>query len=382
MNPNESFARQVFSLSPAILEQAYSSYLKEDRIKHDIVKDLAEFNRLRDYQPESVAIDKLKTPPSGNVHDYYSQAPYWFPDPDSAGGLPYIRKDGEFNPEAVAESSDHKKMNRMISNLYAFSVLFFFTRDEAAAAKAAMLIRHWFLNPETAMNPHLNFGQAIPGINTGRDAGIIETHVFIQVIDAMVMLKGSRNWTSSDKDGMIHWMNSYLIWLRQSKIGRDESRAQNNHGIWYIALAMKLAAWCGHKAMVREYVEQAKMRISIQICPDGSMPEELKRTQSWGYSIFCLSAFLVAATVAGEYGEDLFNYKTIDGKGIRCSVDFLAEFASGAKAWTFPELHAFAPEKLTPVLHIAAMNYCDGKYLRIQKAIPAYDYMSSELFFR
>jgi hypothetical protein len=382
MNLNETFARQVFSLSPSILKEAYSSYLKKDRVKIDIIKDLAEFKRLRDYQPESVAIDKLITPPGGNVHDYYSQAPYWFPDPASATGLPYIRKDGEFNPEAVAESSDHKKMNRMISNLYAFSILFFFTRNEATAAKAATLLRHWFLNSETAMNPHLNFGQAIPGINTGRDAGIIETHIFIQVIDAMIMLTGSQHWTASDNDGMKRWMNSYLEWLRHSKIGRDENKAQNNHGIWYIALAMKLAAFCGHKGMVEEYIEQAKGRITIQICQDGSMPEELKRTQSWGYSIFGLSAFLAAATIAGEYGEDLFNHKTEDGKGIRGGVDFLAEFASGRKTWTFPELHAFAPEKLTPALHIAAMHYCDDKYLRIQKAIPAYDDMSNVLFFK
>ena len=112
------------------------------------------------------------------------------------------------------------------------------------------------------------------------------------------------------------------------------------------------------------------------------MPEELKRTQSWGYSIFGLSAFLAAATIAGEYGEYLFNYKTEDGKGIRSSIDFLAEFACGTRSWTFPELHAFAPEKLIPALHIAAIHYCDDKYLRIQKAIPAYDDMSNVLFFK
>ena len=382
MNPAGCFARQVFSLSPAILERAYSSYRNNDQVRLDIVKELAAFERLRDYQPESVAIDKLIIPPGGSIHDYYSQAPYWFPDPALPGGLPYIRKDGEFNPEAVSESSDHKKMNRMISNIYAFSVLFIFTRDETAAAKAVGLLRHWFLNPGTAMNPHLNFGQAIPGINTGRDAGIIETHIFIQVIDAMIMLKDSSHWTASDKDGMKSWMASYLDWLRQSKIGQDEKNAPNNHGIWYIALAMKLAAWCCRDAMVEEYIAQARERIAMQICPDGSMPEELKRTQSWGYSIFCISAFLAAAAIAREYGEDLFNYQTRDGAGIRRSIDFLTEFASGVKSWTFPELYAFAPEKLTPVLYIGALNYRDDKYLRVLETLPAYDDMSGALFFR
>ena len=382
MNSSEIFARQVFALSPAILEGAYSAYQQGDQIRSDILEDVAGFKRLRDYQPESVAIDKLTIPPGGGIHDYYSQAPYWFPDPALPGGLPYIRKDGEFNPEAVSESSDHKKMNRMISNIYAFSVLFFFTRNDDAAAKAVELLRHWFLNPGTAMNPHLNFGQAIPGINTGRDAGIIETHIFIQVIDAMTMLKDSSHWTASDKDGMKSWMTSYLDWLRQSKIGHDEKNAPNNHGIWYIALAMKLAAWCRLDAIVEEYIAQARARISIQICADGSIPEELKRTQSWGYSIFCISAFLAAATIAQEYGADLFNYQTGDGAGIRRSVDFLSGFASGVKPWTFPEIYAFAPEKLNPVLYIAALNYRDDKYLHILEALPAYDDMAGTLFFR
>src|SRR4051794_15482581 len=43
--------------------------------------------------------DKQSTPPSGDKHDYMSLAPYWWPDPKSANGLPYIRRDGERNPE-------------------------------------------------------------------------------------------------------------------------------------------------------------------------------------------------------------------------------------------------------------------------------------------
>src|SRR5687767_1188678 len=39
------------------------------------------------------------TPPSGDKHDYMSQAPYWWPDPAKPDGLPYIRRDGERNPE-------------------------------------------------------------------------------------------------------------------------------------------------------------------------------------------------------------------------------------------------------------------------------------------
>src|SRR5690242_13391509 len=38
---------------------------------------------------------KTATPPSGDKHDYMSQARYFWPDPKSPNGLPYIRRDGE-----------------------------------------------------------------------------------------------------------------------------------------------------------------------------------------------------------------------------------------------------------------------------------------------
>ena len=43
--------------------------------------------------------DKTLSPPSGNKHDYMSLAPYWWPNPNTANGLPYIRRDGVVNPE-------------------------------------------------------------------------------------------------------------------------------------------------------------------------------------------------------------------------------------------------------------------------------------------
>ena len=57
-------------------------------------------------EPPRSVMDKPFLPPSGNKHDYISQGPYWWPDPEKADGLPYIRRDGEVNPE-VRKFTDH-----------------------------------------------------------------------------------------------------------------------------------------------------------------------------------------------------------------------------------------------------------------------------------
>ncbi len=43
---------------------------------------------------------KERVAPGGDKHDYLSFAPYWWPDPKSKDGLPYIRRDGETNPDS------------------------------------------------------------------------------------------------------------------------------------------------------------------------------------------------------------------------------------------------------------------------------------------
>src|SRR5690242_14705410 len=51
-----------------------------------------------EFGPVSV-MEKKNDPPSGDKHDYMSLAPYFWPDPSKPNGLPYMRKDGETNPE-------------------------------------------------------------------------------------------------------------------------------------------------------------------------------------------------------------------------------------------------------------------------------------------
>src|SRR5687768_10053949 len=56
-------------------------------------------------------VTKSVTPPSGDKHDYMSQAPYFWADPEKKDGLPYIRRDGERNPE-INKISDHRTMDQ------------------------------------------------------------------------------------------------------------------------------------------------------------------------------------------------------------------------------------------------------------------------------
>ena len=115
------------------------------------------------FGPVSV-MEKKNIPPSGNLHDYMSLAPYYWPDPNKIDGLPYIRKDGETNPE-VKEYKDKDYMPKLCEAIYTLGLAYYFSGNANYAGHAAKLLRVWFLDSNTRMNPNLNFGQAMKGTN-------------------------------------------------------------------------------------------------------------------------------------------------------------------------------------------------------------------------
>lgn len=84
------------------------------------------------------------------------------------------------------------------------------------------MIRTWFLDTATRMNPNLNYGQAIKGVNTGRGSGLIDTRHFIKLIDAASLLEGSAQWNNADASGLKQWFSAFLDWMQTSVVGLDE----------------------------------------------------------------------------------------------------------------------------------------------------------------
>jgi hypothetical protein len=332
-------------------------------------KLVSEANRALKSQTPSVTQKKL-IPPSGDRHDYMSIAPYWWPNPDTVNGLPYVRHDGEVNPERD-QTSDRKRLDKMVQAVKTLSLGYFLTGHEEYAAQATKLLRAWFWDPATRMNPNLRYAQAIPGRTSGRGAGIIETHNLPELIDAVGMLKGSKSWDQSRQEALQDWFNAYFIWLLESQEGRTEAKAQNNHGTWYDVQVASYALFSGKvdlaKNLLREF---PTTRIAQQIEPDGRQLNELKRTQAWNYSLFNLEAFFNAASLADKLGIDLWSYETADRRGIRKALDWLVPFATGEREWSYPQISAWHPEKLAPLLRRAAGRYQELTYEKAISRLP------------
>jgi hypothetical protein len=352
---------RVFLLNSQELFSIRTGNQNDPRWREMMHAVMMEADRAMTDGPFSV-MDKTITPPSGNKHDYLSQAPYFWADPSKPNGLPYIRRDGEHNPE-IKKITDHDEWSRMSEDARALALAYYLTHKPEYAARAALLLRTWFLDPATKMNPNLEFGQGIPGINTGRGIGIIESRVLVDDTDAIGLLAGSPAWTAADEQGMKDWLGQYLNWMRTSEKGKAEDAAKNNHGTWYDLQVADIALFLGDHQLAVDTLERVKTRrIAVQIEPDGRQPLELARTNGWGYSNGNLDGLCKLAVLGDEAGVDLWNFKTADGRSIRAAIDFLVPYAAGEKKWDYQQIGGFHADALLPTLLRAAKAYHDEKY--------------------
>jgi len=328
---------KVYGIDPAALARAKTGLAGGDQMFESAFHTLlSEANQDLNTRPPSV-MDKTRIPPSGDKHDFISQAPYFWPDTNSPGH--YVHRDGERNPEA-SRDSDAGRFGMVCADVRTLALTFYFTGDEKYAGKATEFLRVWFLNPATRMNPNLNYGQGIPGEVEGRPEGLISARGLVGVVDALGLLAGSKSWTAADQQAMTVWLQQYFNWLTTDKIALAEGRARNNHGTFYDTQVAAVALFLGKTDVARKLLLNAREnRIAGQIEPDGRQPRELARTLSFDYSLFNLRALVELASIGKNAGVDLWHYQTADGRSILKAFEFMAPYANPANRWPYKQIH-------------------------------------------
>lgn len=334
-----------------------------------VLKDvIAKADHYLTVEPVSVAT-KPMTPPSGDKHDYMSLSPYWWPNPDTADGKPYLRRDGEYNPERA--DYDVPKLDTVTGAARFLAIAYAYTGDERYAQHAANHLRTFFINPDTRMNPNLQFGQFVPGVaENGRKSGIIETIRLRFLPDSIALLQGSEHWTDEDTQAMKQWFGDYVTWLRTSKHGIEESEAENNHGTWCHQQIVLYGLFAGNKEAVLESLATIPARIDAQIEPDGSQPHENARTRSLHYCDFNNRAYFDMARIGQSLGVDLWNYEAPDGASLRKSLDHLAPYMVGEQAWPHEQIDDPHTEWFAQTFRWAAIGYNDSSYEAMIQKLP------------
>ncbi len=281
---------------------------------------------LLDAEPLSVMLKELPSP-SGNNHDYTSLARYYHPDPSKPDGLPYINRDGITNPQIALY--DRNRLGETAQRVADLSLAWYLSGDERYAAKATELLEVWFLDPATRMNPNFEYAQITPGHNgnKGRCYGVIDGYSFIEMLDGVVLLKGSKSWTPKKDSQLKKWMGKMLEWMQTSLQGKEESNQKNNHSVAFDAQAIAIAMYADKPEVARQIINDfPTKRMFKQIDPDGKQPHEMGRTLSYHYSHYNLTHFIDIFLMAQKLGLKIDSMTDAEGRSFYKALDFMASY--------------------------------------------------------
>lgn len=319
-----------------------------------------------------VAITQFRAKLSeGGPHDFYSNGDYWWPDPSKPDGLPYLQRDGRSNPDNFG--AHRQCVMQLRDAVAALAAAYKLTDDDRYVVKAVALLRVFFLDPATRMNPSLNYAQAIPGVTPGRGIGIIDTLHLAEVAPAIQAMEKSPAFPPDVLTGLKRWFADYVTWMRTSQNGRDEASAHNNHAVAYWLQVAAFSALTDDAAQLAECRRQFKeVFVPRQMALDGSFPAELRRTKPYGYSIFQLDNLATLCQVLSTPADDLWTFELPDGRGMRQAMAYLYPFLADKGKWPLPpDVQAWSgwPAR-QPALLFAGLAFHEPKYLALWRKLP------------
>jgi hypothetical protein len=315
-------------------------------------------------QPLYSVMNKSLTAASGDKHDYYSFPPYWWPDPTKKDGLPYIRKDGETNPDANSDATDKKRLVAMSNDVSNLALAWYFSQNPAYAQKAREQLVNWFINPQTRMNPNLQYAQAIPGINDGRGIGLIDSRALVDVIDAIELLRPANVISDKEYQQLKQWYGDFYRWMTTSQNGFEEDNWHNNHGTYFDLQAASFALFSGQLAEAKQRLQITQLRrIANQFDNQGRQMAELERTRPWHYSNFNLEAYNKLGRLGEVAGVDVWNF-SLDDHSLRKGYSYIAGFVNSDTPWPWKDIDKMDNKKALVNIVSAARTWPEDPQFR------------------
>jgi len=298
--------------------------------------------------------------PNATPNDFISIGAYYWPNPNTQNGLPYVKRPGHVNPDAAGSLSELNPLSEAVNRL---GLSYFFTGNEKYARRAGQLVRAFFINRNTKMNPNTEFGKIIPGVsNTGGFVVAGIGNAFRSLYEGLGLIESSKYWREEDKRHMQTWSKKFLNWMETTPKGQKEFRAKGNHGSNYDMIATLLSMYVDDTLQATRHVRNYMNRIPKQFATDGMQPFEMHAVNNLMYSVYNLGVAANIANLGEKLGLDVWDVRGSGGGGMRRTTDFLLPYMNGTKTWTYwPSTEVFpkSPTTYYGLLRQISLGFCD-----------------------
>lgn len=292
-------------------------------LKTTIIRKADEFVNRKPLSVTEKAISR-----SGDMHNYESMAIYYWPDTTKVDGLPYIVKDGSFNPEY--KEYNFTTLQELVIRLRYLSVAFRITHEQRYYDAFCHQIDTWFINKDTRMYPHLVYSQIRPGHDNGKGcaAGVLDAYQFVEVIESIRLTHDTKSIGKRRHKLLRRWFGDLAAWIEASKQGQGAAAFTNNIGVAHDITLYALHTFAGNSKQAKRAISNfAKERIDAQIDDEGKQPRELSRPRAMTYSIANLQYFMDYVTITHNKSDKVFK-----------AIDYLQQFIGNPDKFPYKEV--------------------------------------------
>ena len=327
---------------------------------------------------------KTQVPPSGDKHDYLSYGYYWWPNPDTNDGLPWVNRDGYGNPD---NGIDGDSVNYLFQSMLNLSMAYYLTDQEVYAQYAAFLLRTFFLDEATLMYPRTRYAEVIPGVRDGSCEVVAFANLFPFIFEGAGILEKSPSWTQADKEGLQQWCRDYIVFMETEQICDIQRNEPSNHGSNYDFLAAFFALYADDPNFARQKIlSYMQNRMPGQIDANGANPLEMLRPNNLLYNTYNLQIMAKLAMLGDNFNDiDMWHYQMPDGRGMQLALEFMIPYITGQQQWPYWFRGTFGPdpERYYQLLRSAALGYDSWRYDRFAQqvqGINSYGYYWNALY--
>jgi len=314
-------------------------------IDHDRILSAAD-RYLADAPTPITALPAAQSP--GSSHDFYSEPETFTAHRDALFSLGHI--------------------------VPALTSAYFITKDERYSKHAAAHLRAWFVSPETALTPSLEYAQVVPPAKGGRPDGVIEAIPLAEIAQSVRFLSNSEALAQSDLDAITKWFTSYLDWLNTSRNAGLARDARDHNGSSWLLQASACARLNTTDdrplSALRHQFKAATVR--AQIAYDGTFPRELTTANPYRNSLFNLDMLAAVCDLLSTRFETVWDYELQDGPSMRNAVARHFPYIARRGSWPYKADSAFFNELplRRPALLLAARAYSRPEYADLWKTLP------------
>ena len=342
---------------------------------HDVRKSLkrslflfnSSYSALIDSADEAISegpfsvTQRIVLPESGDHRDYMSFGIHWWPDPLGTNGLPYVRREKEVNSDA---DINLRQLNQVSRNIQTLNMAWFFSREEEYAEKAGELLRTWFLDSLTRMNPNLDHAGAIPGRRTGRSSGVSEGLALVTMLDGIVIAEASGALKGAEEKLVREWYQAYFQWLLESPLALEAGTLTGRHALGREAQLMGIAHFLKDDAFVQQRIPTVTLPlIRKMVGESGRISADLRGNGSFADRVECLEYFFRIGETGLRTEVDVDGYSQSDSSFVRRALDqLIEEYQAMNVSGNIDRTDELSEAKLGNLVRFAAWRFLEPSY--------------------